>query len=452
MQLHVPLLDRWPSAMDNGHTGLTPMDQGPWQPILQGSAGEAALEAARAIAAALAAPSRAASTPSASLAGGDAGEALFFAYLAQAFPGEGHEEVALERLERAIAALAEDSPGPSLCSGFAGVAWATAHLQRLLGFEASPGDPNQEIDQALEKVLDPSATPLPSELLYGLAGIGVYYLERDPSTSARLGLERVVERLDASSVRTPQGLAWTEAEGYGDGSDGAPDGEPRFNLGLSHGVPGVVGILAQALARGISPERTRRLLEGAVTWLLAQATPEPAPVAFPYFVTPSFRPSADTRSAWCYGDPGVAAALIAAGHAAQRPDWQRAALEVALRAAQRPMADTGVVDAGLCHGAAGLALTFARLFQTTGDERLRDAGVCWFEQVLALRRPGRGIAGFQSWLPVEDGGQGWEWSDDPRFLTGASGIGLALLAAATCVEPAWDSVLLLRPPPAVGEA
>jgi hypothetical protein len=432
------------------------MDEGPWQPILERSAGEGALEAARAIATALAAPSRAASAPSASLAGGDAGEALFFAYLAQAFPGEGHEEVAFERLDRAVAALAEESPGPSLCSGFAGVAWATVHLRRLLGFEASSGDPTQEptgeIDEALEQVLAPSAAPLPSELLYGLAGIGVYYLERDPSASARLGLERVVELLEASRVPTPEGHAWTEAEWLKDAPDDAPDGEPRFNLGLSHGVPGAVGVLAQALARGVSPERTQRLLEGAVAWLLAQATPAPAPVAFPYFVTPSFRPAADTRSAWCYGDPGVAAALLAAGHAARRPDWRRAALEVALRAARRPMADAGVVDAGLCHGAAGLALSFARLFQTTGDERLRDVGVRWFHRTLALRRPGRGIAGFQSWLPVEDGGQGQEWTDDPSFLTGASGIGLALLAGATCVEPAWDSVLLLRPPPAEGAA
>ena len=51
------------------------MDQGPWQPILERSAGEAAFEAARAIASALATPSGAISTPSASLAGGAAGEA-----------------------------------------------------------------------------------------------------------------------------------------------------------------------------------------------------------------------------------------------------------------------------------------------------------------------------------------------------------------------------------------
>jgi lantibiotic modifying enzyme len=116
------------------------------------------------------------------------------------------------------------------------------------------------------------------------------------------------------------------------------------------------------------------------------------------------------------------------------------------------MAETGVVDAGLCHGASGLALTFARLFRATGEERLRDAAVRWFERTLALRRPGNGIAGFRSWVPEEDGAEGWAWSDDASFLSGASGIGLALLAAATCVEPAWDSVLLLRPPPAGGEA
>ena len=117
-----------------------------------------------------------------------------------------------------------------------------------------------------------------------------------------------------------------------------------------------------------------------------------------------------------------------------------------------PGRESGVVDAGLCHGASGLALTFARLFQTTGEARLRDAGRRWFEQALALRRPGRGFAGFQSWQPVDDGAEGGEWSDDPSFLTGASGIGLALLAAATRIEPDWDIVLLLRPPPAGGDA
>jgi hypothetical protein len=40
------------------------------------------------------------------------------------------------------------------------------------------------------------------------------------------------------------------------------------------------------------------------------------------------------------------------------------------------------------------------------------------------------------------------WQDDPGFLTGAAGVGLALLAATTPVEPAWDRLLLTAIAPA----
>ena len=45
------------------------------------------------------------------------------------------------------------------------------------------------------------------------------------------------------------------------------------------------------------------------------------------------------------------------------------------------------------------------------------------------------------WAPKEHGET--SWADDPGFLGGSAGIALALLAAATPVEPAWDRVLLL---------
>jgi lantibiotic biosynthesis protein len=37
------------------------------------------------------------------------------------------------------------------------------------------------------------------------------------------------------------------------------------------------------------------------------------------------------------------------------------------------------------------------------------------------------------------------WTGDPGFLTGAAGIGLALLAAVSPVEPEWDRLLLCPP-------
>jgi hypothetical protein len=46
-------------------------------------------------------------------------------------------------------------------------------------------------------------------------------------------------------------------------------------------------------------------------------------------------------------------------------------------------------------------------------------------------------------------GRDWQsiWAADAGFLTGAAGIGLALLASVTSVEPEWDRLLLVAIPP-----
>jgi hypothetical protein len=64
-------------------------------------------------------------------------------------------------------------------------------------------------------------------------------------------------------------------------------------------------------------------------------------------------------------------------------------------------------------------------------------------RALDLREPGRGVAGFVTWGPDATGAMGWR--DDPSLLTGAAGVALALLAATTSLEPAWDRFLLLSP-------
>ncbi|HEV7518070.1 MAG TPA: lanthionine synthetase LanC family protein, partial [Thermoanaerobaculia bacterium] len=223
--------------------------------------------------------------------------------------------------------------------------------------------------------------------------------------------------------------------------------EGHYNLGVAHGVPGVIGFLALALdaAAGLpaaTAEEARRLLEGAVDWVLAQRLPTGAASLFPYNFTPGMEPSA-SRLAWCYGDLGIAATLLAAARVAGEPAWEAEALVTARHAAARPAEGAGVVDAGLCHGAAGVAHLFNRLHQASGDDALGAAARAWFGRALALRQPGEGIGGFRAWLPDgADRAGDLGWRSDPGFLTGVAGIGLALLAATTPVAPDWDRVLL----------
>jgi lantibiotic biosynthesis protein len=174
-----------------------------------------------------------------------------------------------------------------------------------------------------------------------------------------------------------------------------------------------------------------------VNWLLAQRRPAHAATSFGYFAgEPHDRP---TRLAWCYGDLGIAAVLLSAAEVVGGESWRRAAFEIALGAAQRTLGDSGVNDAGLCHGAAGVAHLFNRLYQATGQPELAEAARRWYGEALGLRSTEQGVGGFTAWIPNQS--TGGHWVDAPGFLEGAAGVGLALLAAVTPVEPKWDSLL-----------
>jgi len=227
-----------------------------------------------------------------------------------------------------------------------------------------------------------------------------------------------------------------------DDSDRAQYPEGRYDLGVAHGIPGVIAFLGRVHAAGIAPADSGALLEAAMGFLLSQVSRETPSPRFPYWRAP-VGPAPETRIAWCYGDLGVALALLVAGTSSGRQDWIDYSLELARTVAERTLASAGVADGGLCHGTAGAAHLFNRLFQFSGDPRFLSAARFWFRETLALRRPGEGVGGYSALIrnaALED-----VWVPSPEFLNGAAGIGLALLAACTPLEPAWDRVLLVSP-------
>lgn len=410
-----------------------------WRPLLSGAAAEAARETVFAIAADLSTPAPDPELQS-PLAGGPAGKALFFAYAHQEFPDQGWDDTSALWMEEALAAAASTPMGPSLFSGFAGVGWVLRHLDGRI-FEESPEeeDPGSEVEEILLQALVQPSAHWPAELILGLAGFGVYFLERLPREGARRGVALVIDRLAQSAETLDGGVSWfTPPEAVPPlQKELAPAG--YYNLGVSHGVPGVIGFLAAALQRGRA-EAVRPLLTEAMSWLLAQRLPEGAGGCFGSFVIAGAEPQ-PSRLAWCYGDPGIASVLLTAARSLGRRDWEEVALACARHAAGQRGQETGAVDPGLCHGTAGLVHIFNRLFQSTGEEAFREAALHWLEQTLAMRRPGIGVGGFQS---LDLAGEGRKvWRDDPGFLTGSAGIGLALLAALSPIEPEWDRVLLL---------
>jgi len=418
-----------------------------WNPLLTGPLADRASRAVREIAEALPGASSRDGASQASLASGLAGQALFYAYLAIATSDEAAADRAAELLERAADELANTPLPPHLYAGFPGVAWTMEHLQDLL-FETPEGeeaeDPILEIDEALLVPLARSPWMGEYDLIGGLAGLGVYALERLPRPSARTLLERVVDRLAELSEEMEEGSAWFTPP------ERLPEWQREihtrgnYNLGVAHGLPGVLPVLAGACAAGVAVERVRPLLESSVSFLLARRLPPGSESCFAGSYAP-WEDSTPTRLAWCYGDPGIAAALLPAARAVGNAEWERQALDIALAAAARDESTSHVRDAGLCHGAAGLGHLFNRLFQATGEERLAAAARFWSERTFTFQATGEPVAGFRAWEVGVLGQPGWR--PDAGFLEGAAGVGLALLGAVSSVEPAWDRVLLVSLPP-----
>ncbi len=417
-----------------------------WRPIVSGSLAERARAYARDIGEELLRPGTYKLYPH-SLAMGACGAAVTHGYLAAAFPEGGHADAAAEALERCTEALATEAMSASLQVGFPGIAWSVEHLQgRVL--EPCDEDANEAIDDAILTYLQSWSGQTAYDLIFGPVGLGVYALERLPRPAAVTCLELIVDRLAAISEPCPEGIRWHTAPQRLTPELRKKYPSGYYDLGVAHGVPGIVAMLGAICGAGIAVGKARPLLEGAVRWVLAQRLDAAAESVLPSWVGPEV-PRWSSRSAWCYGDPSTALGLLLAARAVGEPSWEAEALAMGRHAATRAEDRTGVVDAGLCHGSAGLALIFHRFFQATGEAVFADAARQWIERTLALRKPGDGVAGCMTW-----NNQVSQWEINRELLAGAAGVALALLAATSEDEPAWDRTLLLsfRAPPARGAA
>lgn len=375
------------------------------------------------------------------LADGEAGVALFFAYLHAARRDQDSAERALEALEQSFETLSTAYAMPSLYGGFCGVGWAFEHLGREI-FERDD-DLVSEIDQALLPRLSGGREKFPYELIRGLCGIGTYLVERLPQPGAAELLVRVLDRLEDMSETSEAGFTWPTLPEWLPAWKREEMPEGCYDLGVAHGVPGVLGFLAAARREGVEDSRVPRLAEGTVRWLLEQKLPPGDGSVFPRRLVVGREPE-PARTAWCYGDLGIAAVLLSAARSFGRPEWEEEALSLGRLAAGRSAADMKTNEAGLCHGTAGIAHLFNRLHQATGDPTLKEAALAWIRRCLDRERRGEGHAGLLSWVHGPgDGG----WTGEHGFLNGLAGIGLALLAAVSDVEPAWDRAMLVAVPP-----
>ena len=458
----------------------------PWQPLLTGGLRDRALRAVDALGQALAAdcgqqagptaaalaPGLLASGPLASgpLASGAAGLAVCLAVTASTRGDERAAGLAWACQAAARQAQARHVMPAALYSGFPGVAWAADFVGGLLPGRPTD-DPNAAIDSAgidsagidnaaIDAVLASTLRRYPDSGPYGLAdgltGLGAYALARWPRPAAADCLAAVIERLAGRARRDGNGVYWWTPPSATAAGQARRHPGGGVDLTAAHGMAGPIALLGRAHALGVEPRTVRPLLDGAVRWLLAHQAGTGADLTVPGFVADAAGPAAAnaggnggtsqtgggyggasqaaSRLAWCDGDPGVALALLLAARDVGEPAWALAATRLALAAAARSpgpgctlSADRAdqADQAGICHGAAGLAHVFGRLYQLTGAQALAEAAITWAERTVALCEAG------------------WAAAAGVGLLDGAAGVVLVLLACCQQTEPDWDQPLFI---------
>ncbi|KAB2887168.1 MAG: hypothetical protein F9K40_21805, partial [Kofleriaceae bacterium] len=189
---------------------------------------------------------------------GAAGRACLLAYAGQAKGDEAMLERGNELLESSVGALADGFGAPGLWGGLADVRFVLAHL--VAGEEG--GEALAVIDDALVEVVGGASERI--DLIGGLSGIGVAALE-DPARGRGTELAaRVLDAIERSAHRDADGVTWfTPPQLLPDWQrDICPDG--HWNLGLAHGIPGVIGFLAAMVTSEVEAARALSLLERAV--------------------------------------------------------------------------------------------------------------------------------------------------------------------------------------------
>ena len=375
-----------------------------WEPLLGGAESDRALEIVRGIASDLGALP----PPSERGLEGAVGQAIFLAHAEAAGIVEGGRPEAV--LEVALERLSEGALPLGLWSGYTGLRWALSHL--------GAGDELvAQLDEGIAAALALAPWTGPRDVYYGLAGIALAYAGDGSATATRI-IERVVGHLEA-------------ARGEGAGENG--DSE----LGVAHGEAGVIGALACCASTGTGAEAAsaRRLLQG----LLGRLPPRRAGAA------PAPPQPAGARLGWCRGELAISLALLAAARSLDDPAREEDAVAAALDTTA-PL-DDPALDACICHGAAGIAHLYNRLYQATGRTAFADRARAWLRRTMGMKRPGTGIGGFE--MRRREGDRVW-WEADPSLLIGSAGVGLALLAGATTHAPDWDRVLACAASSTVG--
>ena len=354
---------------------------------------------------------------------GSAGIALFLFYYSRYSRYKQNGSIAdnaMEFLSHSVSEIDNDLYH-TFCDGISGICWSIQHLIAN-GFIDND---NAEILEPFDRYLCDQVAYHSSignfDFLHGATGTAFYLLKRINNPLVRQTTEDMVNRLFHYKNEENSKYFWKSKFGN------------DINICLSHGISSICIYLCKVFGVSINKTISYDLLRKSISFLLSQENnSKERKSMFPTFNKDAI--SLNSRLGWCYGDLGIGMALWHYANAFNDNLMKEKSLDIfEFSSKRKDLTESFVIDAGICHGSAGIASIFKKMYYYTGLEEFKNIALYWLEQTLLMSKHEDGIIGYKS----------DEKDKSTDLLSGIAGIGLVLLSFLTGEETNWDECLLL---------
>lgn len=339
-----------------------------------------------------------------------------------------------KKFQKDIQLVAENSfnyKHPTFCTGKPGINWFFTFLYK-----------NQIIDEEDwnficsddEYFAEFSLNTLKKgnyDFLHGAIGIAYYFLYAKPQFSSSFFSQFffILNSLIENSVNK------STIPAYNHETDQVIANQ--VNLGLSHGIPSILKFSLQCYKQNICPDQAKQLYRNISNFLVANVNKDHTHCYFPFSIDFNDSRAIKNRLAWCYGDLSLAYILYQAGVVYSDKKIIDFSLEILRNCTQKKdYIDTLVMDGGLCHGSAGVAHIYNRLWVSTNEYIFKEATNFWIHKTIDFANMYGGQ--YKKYVLTTK-----EYNSEPSLLEGAAGVGLVLLSYLSG-DLSWDYCLMLN--------
>lgn len=362
---------------------------------------------------------------------GDTGVIIFLAYYCKYNPNTKYKKKLSQLLQLCCHRISTSICSPTYCSGIVGVLLAFEHLKQKSFIDIDLSDIISNYKNYLIKQMLYFQYYGNNDFLHGALGIA-FYLAKTYDDNI---IEQYVNLLEQSGHTDDDSIKWLSL---------FSNEKSAYNISLSHGISSIIIFLCFCAKKSSCPSKCKILLEKSIHYILKQEIDvHKYHCFFPSISIEEEHQMFPSRLGWCYGDLGIALALWNAGKVLDDSFLRNKAMEVIDYSTTRlDLKNNMVFDACLCHGTAGIAQIYRRMYYETGKELYLTTSHYWILETLKMSKWQEGSAGYRFYCGHIENEH--KWINQYSFINGIAGIGLALLSAINNEDySGWDCFLLL---------